>query len=65
MQDYTIERSPRVIEAVTKAGEYIHSLPLTSEQHNTLTSLLVEQTKAAEENAFSQGFQLRNMLEVE
>lgn len=56
MSDYEIVRSPKVIVAVMEAGEYIHSLPLTSDQHNTLTNLLVEQTKTAEENAFKQGF---------
>ncbi|WP_435322136.1 hypothetical protein [Muriventricola aceti] len=51
-----IERTEQMTAATYELSNYIKSLPLTTEQNNTLVSLMVKQVQEAERGAFVQGF---------
>lgn len=53
-----IERTEEFLEAAKKVSEYIHSLPLSHEQNDTLVQMLLDQTQAAERSAFRFGLDM-------
>lgn len=51
-----IDRTEQMIAAAHELSDYIAGLLLTTEQNDTLVSLIVKQVQEAERGAFVQGF---------
>ena len=59
-----IENTPEYIARINEISEYIHSLPLTTEQNNTLVRMLTECQKQGRLDAFKQAIGLYSELAI-
>ena len=54
-----LDKGEMFLKSAKEVSEYLKALPLTTEQNDRLVALMVEHVGQARQDAFMQGFQMR------